>query len=90
MAVVLAVVAEHRPASVEPAAVADQPVPEIVAGLVAEVAEQGAIGFVHGHTALLAVGVVGFGQRDGDEAVVMSRHDFGAVSLGQLRQEIEG
>ena len=77
-AVILAVVAEHRPASLEAAAVADQPVPEIVARFVAEVAEQGALGFVHGHTALLAIGVIRFGQRDGEEAVIMSRHDLGA------------
>ena len=61
-----------------------------MARFVAEVAEQGAIGFVHGHTALLAIGVIRFGQRDGDEAVVMSRHDLGAGRLRHLREEIEG
>ena len=56
--VILPIVAEECPAGVELAAVA-QPVPETVADLVAEVTQQGAVGFVHGDAPLLAGGVIG-------------------------------
>ena len=61
-----------------------------MAGLVAEVAQQGAVGFVHGDAPLLAGSVVGFSERDGDEAIVMPSHNRGRVQLGQLSQEVEG
>ena len=44
---------------VEPGGAPDQPVPVVVADLVAEVAQQRAVGLVHGVPDLLALGVVG-------------------------------
>src|SRR4051794_4613424 len=53
-------------------------------------AKQGAIRLVHGDATLLALGVVGFDQRDGDQAVVVTRHHLRARRMRDIRQEIEG
>ena len=47
----------------------------VVPDLVAEMAQQGAVGLVHRDTELSAVYVVAFGEIQGDQAVVVSGED---------------
>ena len=63
LGVILPLVAEHGAEAVQLPAVAHQNVPVIMPDLVAEMAEQRAIGLVHRGAAVLALGVVGFLQR---------------------------
>ena len=58
----------------------------IVRDLVAEMAEQRAIRLAHLMAAALALGVVGLGEIDGDEPVVVS----GEHRLGAVGEKIEG
>ena len=53
----------------------DQPAPVIVPNLVPKVAEQGAVKFAHVLAAALALGVIRFGEVDGNDAVVVSGQD---------------
>jgi hypothetical protein len=55
-------------------------------------AEQGAVGLAHLAAALFALGIVGFGDIDGDQAVVVAGQHLGdrAVGIGHIGQEIEG
>ena len=87
--VVLAIVAEHRAELLEPAAVANQNVPIVMADLVAEMAEQTAIGLGQFRPALLHLGAVGFGERDRHHAVVVSGHHPGAGRMGRIGEELE-
>ena len=89
LAVILPVVAEHRAAFIQPAAIAHQNVPIMMPDLVAEMAEQRAIGFAHGDAAFLALGVVGFDQRDGDPALVMAGQNFWRVGLRRIGEKFE-
>ena len=57
--------------------------------LVAEMAEQRAVRFVHGGAPLLALGVVGFLERERDQAVIVTGHHPRAVDLRRACQEIE-
>lgn len=62
-----------------------------MAGLMAEMAEQGAIGFVHRAARLFARRIVGLRGADGDQAFLVaghSRHDI-AVALDRILEEIE-
>ena len=68
-------VAEDAAEFIEMRRVGDQPVPIIMPDLVAEMAEQRAIGLAHLIAAALALCVVGFGQIDRDDAVGMAGHD---------------
>src|ERR1700683_894860 len=52
-----------------------QPIPVIMADLVAEMAERRAIELAHFLSATLALSVVGLGDVDGNDAVAISRHD---------------
>ena len=55
-----------------------------------EVTEQGPVGLVHGDPVLLAHRIVRLGQGDGDQPVVVTRHDPRRIGLRQLGQEVEG
>ena len=57
-----------------PGASLHQAIPVVVRDLVAEMTEQGAVGLAHLPPHALAFGIVGLGQVDGDEAVVMAGH----------------
>ena len=74
LTVVSLFVAEQRAERLELTAVPHQPIPEVVSDLVPEMAKQRAIRLVHRDPALLAPHVVSLGQRNGDEAVIVSRH----------------
>src|SRR6185312_14285488 len=64
LAIIEPVVAEQSAASGEPAWFTRyQPVPEIVSGLMAEMAQQGAIGLAHLGTHPLAHRIIGFPDR---------------------------
>ena len=69
--IVGAFVAEDGAERLELIGVPDQLVPIKMSDLVAEVAEQRAIGLVHARAQLLALGVIGFLESDGDDAIVM-------------------
>ena len=67
-----AFVAEQVAKRWKPVAVGDQPIPIVMADFMAKVAEQGAVRFAHLHTDFFAVGVVGFLDVEGDQAVGMA------------------
>ena len=72
--VVWRLVAEGLAKRADPALVLDQPVPvEIMPDLMAKVADEGAVGLVHGLASRLALRVVGLGDVDRDEPVVVPR-----------------
>ena len=87
--VVLRVVAEHRAAGFEPASVANQNVPVVVANLMSEVPEQAAIGLGKFRAALFDLRAIGFRKRDRHHAVVMAGHDFRSRGVGRVGQEFE-
>ncbi len=87
--VILGIVAERRAALFEPAAVARENVPIMVSDLVAEMAEQAAIGLGQFRPALLDLGAVGFRQRDRHHPIVVSGHHFGAGRMGRIGQKLE-
>lgn len=64
-----------------------QPVPEIMPALMAEMAQQGAIGFPHCFAHLFAHGVIGFRQGERDDPVIVSRHDMRG---GRVGEKVEG
>src|SRR5262245_60351461 len=66
-AVVVALVAEQVPERLVPRTALHQPCPIVVADLVAEVSEQGAVGLSHVLPSALALRVVGFGDVDRDQ-----------------------
>ena len=59
-----------------------------MADLVAEVAEQGPVRLVHFKPAPFALDVVGFGQRDRDQAMVVAGHHL-LLAGGIVGQEVE-
>ena len=82
-------VAENLAPAFDEAAVAHQQVPEIMADLVAKVAEQRAIWLVHDGAPPLALGVVGLFDRERDQAVVVARHHSRPGEMGRACQKIE-
>src|SRR3954447_5743662 len=88
LTVIGGIVAEHGAAFVQHAAVAHQHVPEIVPDLVAEMPEQRPVGLAHLQPAPLALDVVGLGQRDRDQAVVVAGQDL-LPALRIVGEEIE-
>lgn len=89
--IILPFVAEDGAEIGKAAPIAHQLVPDEMAGLVAEMAKQGAIGFVHRAARLFARRIVGLSGADGDQAFLMaghSRHDK-AVALYRILEEIE-
>ncbi len=71
-AVIGALIAEQTAVIVEPWAARNQPVPIVVANFVAEMAKQGAIGFLQLDARLLAHVIVGFSDVQGDQPVGMA------------------
>ena len=67
-------------------------VPVVMADLVTEMAEQGAVGLAHGVAAPLAFRVVRFGDVDGDQAVVVTGQDVRGVRsrLVRVGKKLEG
>ena len=57
--------------------------------LMAEMAEQGAVGLAHFGAQFFAQGVVGLVQVDGDQPLIMAGEDVGS-GPGRVGQEIEG
>jgi hypothetical protein len=88
--IILSIIAEHRPERLEAALVAHEPLPEVVADLVPKMAQQRAVGLAHGLPAALAFGVISFGQRDRDHAVVVTCADLWPTHSGRVGEEIEG
>ena len=67
-----------------PGASLHQAIPVVVRDLVAEMTEQGAVGLAHLPPHALAFGIVGLGQVDGDEAVVVAgHHRLGRRAVGR-------
>ena len=75
--IVGALVAEQGTERIQPALVADHPVPDPVPDLVTAMAEQGAIGLVHPVTHLLAMRVVRLVEIDGDHPVAVPGQHLG-------------
>ncbi len=71
--------------------VGQKAIPEIVSDFVAQMTEQGTVGFTHAHAALFAEGVVGLGQIERDDAAVVSGHHGLRVPdvVGDFREKIE-
>src|SRR5580698_1874336 len=70
-----------------------QPIPVIMADLVAEMAKRCAIELPHFLPEALALGVVGLGDVDGNKAIHMSRHDRrlrGAEIFKKLKRQAGG
>ncbi len=87
LVVVGALVAEQRVKALQPGGVvADQPVPIIVAELVAEMAEQRAVVLAHLGAHLLALGGIGLGDVERDQPVVVA----GQHALAGRRAADEG
>ena len=72
--IVLALIAEHATKLIEPGRIADQKIPIVVPDLVAEMAEQGAIGLLHRVALTLALGIVRFRQAERDEPAGVAGH----------------
>ena len=75
LAVVLPVVAEELTKSIDPVGPLDQPIPEVMADLVAEVAQECPVRLVHLNSPRLALGIVGLGDVDGDHPVQVPGRD---------------
>ena len=88
LGIVCAFIPEQGAERFEPLAIPDQPIPVIVPDLVAEVADQGAVGLVHGRANLLAPGVIGFFRVKGNQAAGVAGH-YPLAFLGGV-QDIEG
>ena len=69
----------------------DQPVPVVVADLVAEMAEQRAVGLAHLGAPLFALGVVGLGDIERDQALVVAGQDAFATrpAADRIGEEVE-
>lgn len=53
-------------------------------------AKQRAIGFAHGRSKLLPHGIIGFDERQSNDAIVMPRHDFWRSGrVGWICQKVE-
>ncbi len=74
VAIILALVAEQRAVAVDPWCIGNQAVEIIVAALVTEVTQQRAITFVHLFARALALGRIGFGDVQRDQAIVVAGH----------------
>ena len=74
VAIILALVAEQCAVAVDPWCIGNQAVEIIVAALVAEVTQQRAVTFVHLFARALALGRIGFGNVESDEAIVVAGH----------------
>ena len=61
----------------------------MMADLVAEMAQQRAVGFVHAGAPIFALGIVGFAQGNGDDAIVVAGH-HPLAGLGIVGEEAEG
>src|ERR1700712_4619493 len=72
-------VPEDRTAGIELAAIADQYVPEVMADFMPKMPKHGAVGLAHLQSPPLALEIIGLGQRDGDDPVVVARHHLGTV-----------
>jgi hypothetical protein len=67
----------------------DQTIPVVVTDLVAKMAEQRAIGFVHAAPALFALGVVGLGQVDANHTVFVPRQHARRGRVVRVGHELE-
>src|SRR4051812_15949210 len=88
--VILPLVAEGSAKIVQAIAVAHQNIPEIMATLVAEVAEQRAIGLAHLGADALALGIVGFGHCERDETALVPGHHTVGMAFRRFGEEVEG
>ncbi len=85
--VVLGFIAEQGAKALQPVGAGDQPVPVVVADLMAEMPEQRAVGLMHGLAHRFACGVVGLVEVQRDQAGVVPGHDVRAVV--RRAQEVE-
>jgi hypothetical protein len=74
-AVVTALVTEQLPEGSVPQAIPDEPLPIMVADLVAEMLEERAVGLRHVAAMTFPLGVVGLADVDGDQPQSMARND---------------
>ena len=88
IAVVFALVAEQRAVAVDPFGIGHQAVEIIVAAFMAEVTQQRAVAFMHLFARALALGRIGFGDVQGDQAIVVAGHH--ALVRHAVFQELEG
>jgi hypothetical protein len=72
----LSLIAEDAAELIQVRRAEDQPAPVIVPNLVPKVAEQGAVKLTHALAASLALGIIRFGEANGNDAVVVSGQDF--------------
>ena len=61
----------------------------MVPDLVPEMAEQAAIGLGQLRPAPFDLGAIGFRERNGHHAVVVSGHHFGTRRMGRIGEELE-
>jgi len=87
-AVVLALVAEQLAEGAQPFARLDQQLPVVMTGLMAQMAEQRAVGLAEVAAALLTARVVGLGGVKRDDAIGMAGDD--GRPTGQRQQQVEG
>ncbi len=87
--VVPAFVAKKLAERFESPRIAHQPVPEVMAGLVAQMTKQSAIGLTHRQAKFLALSVIGFGEINGDEAVLIACHYPMSARIRGIGQEVE-
>src|SRR5262249_57446082 len=80
---------KHFPEGWEPWAVPDKTVPLVVADLVAEVSQDGAVGLVMQLALLLALHVIGLGNVDRDEPVVVARQDAPALAARRVLPKLK-
>jgi hypothetical protein len=90
--IVAALVTEHLPEGSVPHTIPDEPLPIVVADLVAEMPEERAVRLRHVAAMAFAFGVVGLGDVDGDQAAGMTRDDLRAFLEHRARagEEVEG
>lgn len=91
LAVICRLITKDGSEGIELATVAHQTIPYVMAGLVAEMAEQRAVWLVHRDADLLAGGIIGLGGADRDQAVLVAGHGRldGAIGLDFINEEIE-
>jgi len=88
LGIVGALVAEQRTKLLVSTWISDQTVPIIVADFMAKVAEQRAVALVQAHAHLLALGVVGLAQVEGDETLgVTGQHALAADALLDVERQ---
>src|ERR1700676_530928 len=76
LAIILAFIAEDFSEFAQPSSVTYQAVPEIMADLVTEMAEKGAVAFTHFLAPLFALGAIRFRERQRDQPIVVSGNDM--------------